>query len=189
MADITGAADYASDFDFASDTASLPDCRAGGRSDVSLFAKPAPLNRAPRGAKTELGQQQEREEWRRCRQQLLSLNAYDRHKLMVNDYLRLYGGSMKDFARDASADRRDTDVVRENHRFLWEEGEALSWGERVAKKYWDKLFKEYCIADLSRYKENRIGECNWFRDESRERHWLHVYCIDHYLNEAWCNND
>lgn len=159
QADITGAADYASDFDFASDTASVAECRAaGGRSDAALFAKPSALMRAPRGAKTELGLQQEREEWRRCRQQLLSLNAYDRHKLMVNDYLRHYGGTMKDFARDSSADRRDADVVRENHRFLWEEGEARSWGERVAKKYWDKLFKEYCIADLSRYKENRVGE-------------------------------
>ena len=26
----------------------------------------------------------------------------------------------------------------------------------LAKKYWDKLFKEYCITDLSRYKENKV---------------------------------
>jgi protein FRA10AC1 len=29
--------------------------------------------------------------------------------------------------------------------------------KRLAKKYYDKLFKEYCIADLSRYKENRVA--------------------------------
>ena len=29
-------------------------------------------------------------------------------------------------------------------------------GKRLAKKYYDKLFKEYCIADLSRYKENKV---------------------------------
>lgn len=28
--------------------------------------------------------------------------------------------------------------------------------KRLAKKYYDKLFKEYCIADLSRYKENKV---------------------------------
>ena len=28
----------------------------------------------------------------------------------------------------------------------------------MAKKYYDKLFKEYCITDLSRYKENKVGE-------------------------------
>jgi len=33
-------------------------------------------------------------------------------------------------------------------------------GKRLAKKYYDKLFKEYCIADLSRYKENKV--CNFF---------------------------
>lgn len=26
----------------------------------------------------------------------------------------------------------------------------------MAKKYYDKLFKEYCICDLSRYKENKV---------------------------------
>jgi len=31
-------------------------------------------------------------------------------------------------------------------------------GKRLAKKYYDKLFKEYCIADLSRYKENKVFE-------------------------------
>lgn len=28
--------------------------------------------------------------------------------------------------------------------------------KEVARKYYDKLFKEYCIADLSRYKENKV---------------------------------
>lgn len=30
--------------------------------------------------------------------------------------------------------------------------------KELAKKYYDKLFKEYCIADLSRYKENKVGD-------------------------------
>ena len=29
-------------------------------------------------------------------------------------------------------------------------------GGGLAKKYYDKLFKEYCITDLSRYKENKV---------------------------------
>ncbi|VDP02084.1 unnamed protein product [Schistosoma margrebowiei] len=29
--------------------------------------------------------------------------------------------------------------------------------DRLAKKYWEKLFKEYCLIDLSRYKENKFG--------------------------------
>lgn len=30
-------------------------------------------------------------------------------------------------------------------------------GKRLAKKYYEKLFREYCIADLSRYKENKVA--------------------------------
>lgn len=33
----------------------------------------------------------------------------------------------------------------------------LTWERRLAKKYYDKLFKEYAIADLSRYKEGAVG--------------------------------
>jgi protein FRA10AC1 len=56
-----------------------------------------------------------------------------------------------------SQDKRDIDVIRENHRFLWDEEEIPeSWEAKLAKKYYDKLFKEYCICDLSRYKENKV---------------------------------
>ena len=33
----------------------------------------------------------------------------------------------------------------------------LHRGKSLAKKYYDKLFKEYCISDLSRYKENKVS--------------------------------
>ncbi|KAH8857911.1 Protein FRA10AC1 like [Schistosoma japonicum] len=92
------------------------------------------------------------------RHHLLNLNAFDRHKRLINDYLQYYGGSWKDFQRDTSKDKTDVDVIREHGRFLWsEEDEPTSWSERLAKKYWEKLFKEYCLVDLSRYKENKFG--------------------------------
>ena len=40
---------------------------------------------------------------------------------------------------------------------LNEDDEVTSWEKRLAKKYYDKLFKEYAIADLSRYREGAIG--------------------------------
>jgi len=77
---------------------------------------------------------------------------------MVNDYLMYYGGSRKEFQRDTSKDKRDMDVVKIHSRFMWsEEDVPRSWEERLAKRYWDRLFKEYSIADLSRYKENKLG--------------------------------
>ena len=42
---------------------------------------------------------------------------------MINNYLRYYSGDRSHFARDTSRDKRDMDVIRENHQFLWEEEE------------------------------------------------------------------
>ncbi len=91
-----------------------------------------------------------------------SLDAYTRHKLLVNYYQLTYPGQARQtMARDRSRDKTDFEVLLENHRFVWSEEDlnsaTLTWGQRVAKKYYDKLFKEYCIIDLTRYKENRFG--------------------------------
>jgi len=49
-------------------------------------------------------------------------------------------------------------VIREHHRFLWKDSEVEeSWEVQLAKRYHDKLFKEYCIIDLSRYRDNQFG--------------------------------
>jgi len=98
------------------------------------------------------------EEGKRMRyHQILTLDAYNRHKKFVNDYLELYGGSINDFKRNKSKDKSDLSVVYENHKFLWDEGEDVNWKQKVAKKYWDKLYKEYTICDLSLYKDNKVG--------------------------------
>ncbi|XP_034049036.1 protein FRA10AC1 [Thalassophryne amazonica] len=101
----------------------------------------------------------DREEARNRRAHLMSLNAFERHKKFVSDYILYYGGKMVDFKRSTAKDKTDLDVVRENHRFLWrdEDEDDMTWEKELAKKYYDKLFKEYCIADLSRYKENKFG--------------------------------
>ncbi|XP_059180472.1 protein FRA10AC1 [Centropristis striata] len=101
----------------------------------------------------------DREEARNRRAHLISLNAFERHKKFVGDYILYYGGQMADFRRSSAKDKTDSDVLRENHRFLWrdEDEEDMTWEKELAKKYYDKLFKEYCIADLSRYKENKFG--------------------------------
>lgn len=50
-------------------------------------------------------------------------------------------------------------MIRENHQFLWNDDndDSIPWEKKLAKRYYDKLFKEYCISDLSRYKENKVG--------------------------------
>lgn len=86
------------------------------------------------------------------------LSAYDRHKKLVNDYLLLRGSNATALRRDTSRDKTDGDVIRDNHKFLWDESDQPeTWGQRLAKRYYDKLFKEYCICDLSQYKHNQVA--------------------------------
>ncbi|GBP85403.1 Protein FRA10AC1 homolog [Eumeta japonica] len=90
---------------------------------------------------------------------LRNLNAYELHKYLVNIYCLNAKGATGFLKRDTSRDRTDLDVIRENHKFLWEDDEvADTWEKQLAKKYYDKLFKEYCICDLTRYKENKSRE-------------------------------
>lgn len=91
------------------------------------------------------------------------LNPYQMHQKLINDYiLKRPGDTKKLYVRDTSKDKTDLDVIRENHRFLWSEDDVDSWEKQLAKLYYDKLFKEYCIADLSRYKENKVNDWNRF---------------------------
>lgn len=54
-------------------------------------------------------------------------------------------------------EKRDIDVIQENHKFVWEDDdEVVTWEQQLAKKYYDKLFKEYCICDLSLYKKSKV---------------------------------
>ncbi|XP_023235224.1 protein FRA10AC1 homolog [Centruroides sculpturatus] len=92
------------------------------------------------------------------RNKILAMDAYSRHKELINHYFLYYSGSTKKLTKHRRSGKTDFDIIRENHQFLWDpDDSADSWDRKLAKKYYDKLFKEYCIADLSRYKENKIA--------------------------------
>ncbi|XP_022919561.2 protein FRA10AC1 [Onthophagus taurus] len=86
------------------------------------------------------------------------MNPYDFHKALINEYVLKKPGDTKFLQRDTSSDKSDSDVLKSNHKFLWDDDNVPeTWEERFAKKYYDKLFKEYCITDLTLYKENKIA--------------------------------
>ena len=77
---------------------------------------------------------------------LLRLPPYQRHRQLL--------------ATHAALPRTDHDVLREHHRFIREEEDDAvpsTYEQRLAVSYYKKLFKEYAIADLRLYKEQRIG--------------------------------
>ncbi|KAL6981237.1 hypothetical protein U1Q18_022867 [Sarracenia purpurea var. burkii] len=85
------------------------------------------------------------------------LNAYDRHKKFLNDYVDFYGKERS--TQEKLPVKTDQDTLREGYRFIRSEEDDMdpSWEQRLVKRYYDKLFKEYCIADMSQYKSGKIG--------------------------------
>lgn len=139
--------------------------RKSPESDQNLFKKPAKFNNAST-SKNEMKHHLMVQECSNSKARRFvnfhSLDSYTKHKMLINYYLLTHSGSVsKTFTRDLSNDKSDYDVLLENHKFIWDEddldNDELTWGQRVAKKYYDKLFKEYCIIDLSRFDENKFG--------------------------------
>ncbi|GKU88635.1 hypothetical protein SLEP1_g2872 [Rubroshorea leprosula] len=100
----------------------------------------------------------EREERKQQYQaQIRGLNAYDRHKKFLNDYVAFYGKEKSQHVKLPV--KTDQDTLREGYWFIRseEDDQNPSWEQRLVKRYYDKLFKEYCIADMSQYKSGKIG--------------------------------
>ncbi|CAG9535088.1 unnamed protein product [Cercopithifilaria johnstoni] len=156
--------DLDSEFDFANDAGSSVN---GGKScrirDDELWKKPRFGEIVlPDRKKTKDVFDKEQSYFERRKQRLMTLDVYSRHKELINQYYLCYPGATTRLQRDTSRDRTDYDVLKDNHRFLWNDDELIkaaekSWEARLAKRYYDKLFKEYCIADLSQYRKNRIA--------------------------------
>ncbi|KAL1932006.1 hypothetical protein VTP01DRAFT_9062 [Rhizomucor pusillus] len=94
------------------------------------------------------------------RNDLNGVDAYTRHKRYIQSYFLHYNrGSPPKGSNVPENYKTEYDIVRENHKFVWdnEEEDEGTWEQRVAKKYYDKLFKEYAICDLKYYKQGKIA--------------------------------
>ncbi|CAL9068784.1 unnamed protein product [Musa banksii] len=89
--------------------------------------------------------------------QIRGLNAYDRHNKFMKDYVQFYGKTSH--THDKLPIKTDQDTIREGYRFIISEDDDMesTWEKRLVKRYYNKLFKEYCIADMSLYKQGKIG--------------------------------
>lgn len=55
----------------------------------------------------------------------------------------------------------DLEALKESHQLVrddnFDEEHCADWKVRMARRYYNKLFKEYAIIDLSKYKEGKYG--------------------------------
>ncbi|KAL9226449.1 hypothetical protein vseg_002262 [Gypsophila vaccaria] len=108
-----------------------------------------------RSLKSEIFERQERKQHYQAH--IRGLNALDRHHLFLRDYAKYY--EKHKLPAEKLPIKTDQDTLREGYRFIRtdEDNMDTSWEQRLVKRYYDKLFKEYCIADMSKYRTGKIG--------------------------------
>ncbi|KXS18163.1 hypothetical protein M427DRAFT_132925 [Gonapodya prolifera JEL478] len=91
-------------------------------------------------------------------------DAFTAHKELMRAYASFYGGSKDVEVYKKSRERvqrSEVDVLREQHRFLRSEEDDFllptSWESRLAKRYYDRLFREFALCDLRYYKQGKIA--------------------------------
>ncbi|KAF8822314.1 putative Protein FRA10AC1-like protein [Cardiosporidium cionae] len=78
-------------------------------------------------------------------------DSYQRHKLLMNWLSQPPPPPQKRL-------KSDYEILQEHHQFLRPEAEKdTRWETEMARRYYDKLYKEYVISDLSHYKSGKVG--------------------------------
>ncbi|KAK6359291.1 hypothetical protein TWF696_000453 [Orbilia brochopaga] len=84
-------------------------------------------------------------------------SAYARHIQKCLQYVDFYGGS----APVVSKGKTERDLLEEEFQFLRDENggdqHADSTAKEIAKKYYDNLFREFALIDLSRWREGQVA--------------------------------
>ncbi|KAG0198835.1 hypothetical protein BGX28_007782 [Mortierella sp. GBA30] len=86
------------------------------------------------------------------------MDAWTRHQHLIGSYVKYYQQPGAQ-SRQETTVKTELDILHENHRFLRceKDDQDMTWEQRVAKKYYDKLFKEYALVELKYYKEGRVA--------------------------------
>ena len=83
-----------------------------------------------------------------------------------DELMGLYASSNRDYDPQLQSSDKltqsDLELLTKYHEFIRDDEKDSNlgrqdWGIRMARRYYDKLFKEYALVDLRRYKENKIG--------------------------------
>ncbi|KAL7275048.1 hypothetical protein RUND412_002014 [Rhizina undulata] len=90
-----------------------------------------------------------------------SSSAYARHLQAASAYVHYYGGSVP----APEKFRNERDILEENHQFIRDDDDDVEEGgegggseERVlARRYYDKLFKEFAVVELGRWRARQIA--------------------------------
>ncbi|CAN0368416.1 unnamed protein product [Ectocarpus sp. 12 AP-2014] len=150
-----------------------------------------------------------------------TMNAFAQHQELIRNYHRYHlnakvpsSGAIEAKGLPGQKRLTDEEALRRQHRFVRNhnedsraqqarglegaEADPTAWEVRMAAKYYKLLFKEYALADLSRYREDKVGlrwrtekdvvsgkgqfECGALRCQERKD--LHSYELNFKYKEA-----
>src|SRR3990167_789147 len=91
---------------------------------------------------------------------------FEKHQKYISDYIHYYGGRLPSPPKGEN----DFDILRKTYQFIRDddysqvdENEELSdkqkYEAKIAFTYYEKLHKEYALADLSKFETGQIGLC------------------------------
>ena len=85
----------------------------------------------------------------------------ERHNQLIHSYREHTTNSSSNNSKTTVFSASDRKTLEEQHQFVRDddddEANAGDWGVRMARKYWNKLFKEYAICDLTLFQTGKIG--------------------------------
>uniref|UniRef100_A0AC35TSH1 Protein FRA10AC1 homolog n=1 Tax=Rhabditophanes sp. KR3021 TaxID=114890 RepID=A0AC35TSH1_9BILA len=87
---------------------------------------------------------------------LKGLPILQRHNKLIETFINAH---KRINSESCASERSVSSVVKSHLKFHYDEKNEskLSWEEKLAKRYYDRLFKEYCVADLEHYEKNKIA--------------------------------
>ncbi|GJD07457.1 Protein FRA10AC1 [Galdieria sulphuraria] len=85
-----------------------------------------------------------------------AFNAYEKHVRDINNFVIPYQRENK---YKKVVGETDLDVLKREYRFIREseEEDAKSWETRLARRHYERLYKDYAIAELSQWREGSVG--------------------------------
>ncbi|CAO3590488.1 unnamed protein product [Absidia cylindrospora] len=95
------------------------------------------------------------------RKELKGVDAYTRHKKLIKSYAS-YPLSTTKGSGSTKTYNPEHAILRKHHKFILPIDDPANsanttWEQRLAKKYYNQLFKEYALCELSYYKQGKIA--------------------------------
>uniref|UniRef100_A0A0K0EDI7 Protein FRA10AC1 homolog n=1 Tax=Strongyloides stercoralis TaxID=6248 RepID=A0A0K0EDI7_STRER len=105
-----------------------------------------------------MGKSREKKEKHKIKRILKDMDIFKRHQKLISTFVNMKQKEEVDLGNVSK--HNISNIVKCHMKFIYDKNvdeSKMTWEEKLAKRYYDRIYKEYCIADLSKYKENKIA--------------------------------